>query len=106
MKLTTATLRKIIKEELEEIQGQGLQGDTTAPDKDPNNPLSGPTVAATTAPDDDPLSLSGPTVAANDDPLSGPTAAPDKQPVVAAMKKMSNRINAIEKLITKLIKNR
>ena len=88
MKLTTATLRKIIKEELEEIQGQGLQGDTTAPDKDPNNPLSGPTVAA------------------NDDPLSGPTAAPDKQPVVAAMKKMSNRINAIEKLITKLIKNR
>ena len=102
MKLTTATLRKIIKEELEEIQGQGLQGDTTAPDKDPNNPLSGPTVVA----DDDPLSLSGPTVAADDDPLSGPTAAPDKQPVVAAMKKMSNRINAIEKLITKLIKNR
>ena len=64
MKLTTATLRKIIKEELEEIQGQGLQGDTTAPDKDPNNPLSGPTVAATTAPDIDPNNpLSGPTVA-------------------------------------------
>ena len=88
MKLTTATLRQIIKEELEEIQGKGLQGDTTVPDKDPNNPLSGPTAVA------------------NDDPLSGPTAAPDKQPVVAAMKKMSNRINAIEKLITKLIKNR
>ena len=76
MKLTAATLRQIIKEELEEIQGKGLQGDTTVPDKDPNNPLS------------------------------GPTAAPDKQPVVAAMKNMSNRINAIEKLITKLIKNR
>jgi hypothetical protein len=103
MKLTTSKLRQIIKEEIAEVQGLGLQGDTTAPDKDPNNPLSGPT----TAPDKDPNNpLSGPTVAANDDPLSGPTAAPDKQPVVAAMKKMSNRINAIEKLITKLIKNR
>ena len=109
MKLTTAKLRQIIKEELQEIQGQGLQGDTAAPEKNPTGQgLQGDTAA----PADDPANkgLQGDTVAPGDDPNSEKAKAAglkmSAQAQVQKMQQLNNRVNALEKLIAKLIKSR